>query len=156
MLALCQNYGFKTGITTANWSLAANNDYYEASDVICANLYPSMGAKGSNTTIDDINNAFEMADRIKKIKYYHDANPTKKIIVSEIGIQDYWIALQAPSYYKWNESDKVATDGEVPNLLLNGVFENLNKSYIEEVWWWFDLYYTPTKATCLKYLKGGE
>ena len=156
VLALCQNYGFKTGITTAGWSLAANNDYYEASDVICANLYPSMGKKGSNTTIDDINNAFEMEDRIKKIKYYHDANPTKKLIVSEIGIQDYWIALQAPSYYSWNESDKVATNGEAPNLLLNGVFENLNKSYIEEVWWWFDLYYTPTKATCLKYLNGGE
>ena len=152
----CKSYNFQVGISTAGWSLPNTNDFYEASDVIFANLYPSMGRKGDCTTDEDIDNGFAMAERIKKIKYIKDLYPSKKMIIAEIGVQDYWVALQSPGHYAWASEDMVATDGRAPNLLLKGIFNNLNKEYIDEIWWWYDICFEATKKTTLHYLKGAE
>ena len=154
IIAYCQSYGYKVGISTKSWSLPLSNDFYNASDVIFPNLYPSLGTRRDKTTHDDVINALQQADRIQKIRRCKELNPSKPIIVNEIGVQDYWIALQAPETYSWNSKDMTATNGAAPNKLLTGIFETLNKDYIEEVWWWYDLYYDTTKSTCLKYLKG--
>ena len=154
IISLCQSYGFKTGISTKGWSLPLNNDFYNASDVIFPNLYPTISAKKEKTTEEDVINALQQAYRIQNIIRCKEKNPRKPIIVNEIGVQDYWIALQSPENYVWDSSDMVSTDGEAPNLLMNGIFEVLNKSYIAEVWWWYDIYFEPTKKTCLRYLKG--
>lgn len=154
IISLCQSYGFKTGISTKGWSLPLNNDFYNASDVIFPNLYPTISAKKEKTTEEDVINALQQADRIQNIRRCREENPSKPIIINEMGVQDYWIALQSPENYVWNSSDMVSTGGEAPNLLINGIFEVLNKSYIAEVWWWYDIYFEPTKKTCLRYLKG--
>ena len=154
IIQLCQSYGFKTGISTTGWSLPLNNDFYDASDVIFPNLYPSMGKRGKYTKNKDIINAFQQADRMRKLEQCHLLNPDKPIIVNEIGVQDYWIALQAPSAFTWEDEDKVPTNGQAGALLMYGVFEMFNKDYIKEVWWWFDIYFEPTKKLCQKYLKG--
>ena len=154
IIAYCQSYGYKVGISTKGWSLPLSNDFYNASDVIFPNLYPSLGTRRDKTTHDDVINALQQADRIQKIRRCKELNPSKPIIVNEIGVQDYWIALQAPETYSWNSEDMTATNGAAPNKLLTGIFETLNKDYIEEVWWWYHLYYDTTKSTCLKYLKG--
>lgn len=152
----CKSYGFKVGISTTSWSLPLQNDFYEASDVIFPNLYPPIGLKGENTTEEDAYNAFQQADRIQKIIKCKELNPTKEIIINEIGMNDYWCALQAPSYFNWQESDKISTNGEAPAIMLKTIFEMLNKDYITEIWWWFDIYFEPTKKLTLKYLKGVE
>ena len=71
-----------------------------------------------------------------------------------MGTNDYWECLAAPS--SWNVTGASKTGGHAVDTYITAMMEFFirNNVDIEELWWWYDLYYAPVKETLLNYLGG--
>ncbi|MFL0167641.1 hypothetical protein [Candidatus Clostridium helianthi] len=151
--------GYKTGISPGgiNDAFSISDSILEACDIMCLNYYPSVGNKGSLTTLREVEEAIVSGGINEFINMVKLKFPNKPIIISETGLMDYWKSLEFPSWYNFEESDKIKTNGKVISLYLQGLFNALNDLDISEVWWWFNLYnsYESVINTFDEYLKGG-
>ena len=155
-LDLVKAGGYLTGVTCAGFLNFYNikKSVIYNSDKIFVNTYPRVSSKKEKTKlIDALNgwNSNNIKEHIDKVKSMF---PSKNIVISECGVQDYWIALTSPETFTWREEDKTPTNGEAPNMFLLGLINTLNDEDVERVWWWYDLKWDVTKKTLNYYLKG--
>lgn len=155
-LDLVKAEGYLTGVTCAGFLNFYNikKSVIYNSDKIFVNTYPRVSSKKEKTKLIDVlngwnsNNIKEHIDKVKSIY------PSKNIVISECGVQDYWISLTSPETFSWNDADKIPTNGESPNMFLLGLINTLKDEDVERVWWWYDLKWDVTKKTLNYYLKG--
>ena len=155
-LSIAKSNGYSTGVTSAGFTnfYKIKESVINNSDKIFVNTYPYVSSKKDNTTIEDVVNGWKCNYDVEHIKKIKKMYPTKQIIISECGVQDYWDALIVPSYWQWVNLDLTKTNGLAPSYYLTGLFETLNINEIESVWWWYDLEWNTTKEVCNFYLKG--
>lgn len=153
---IAKTNGFKTGVTTAGYenNLLVIPDIIANSDVICSNTYVSISNKMEKTTLEDGIIAWEQNGVNQWIQKMREKYPDKDIILSESGVQDYWVSLNSPSKWDWDELLKVATNGKATTIYLQGLLETMNSEDISHVWWWYDLYFYNIKNILNYQLKG--
>ena len=157
-LNIVKSAGYTTGLSMAgfNSNLQLSDDVIKNLDTFYINVYPGISGFGKYITKQEAIEAFEQCDIdlwIEKIKKQY---PNKKIVISEMGVDDYWENLAAPSSWFINGTSK--TGGYAVDTYITAMLEFfINKNVdIEELWWWYDLYYEPVKRTLLNYLGGGR
>ena len=155
-LNIVKNAGYTTGLSMAgfNSNLQLSDEVIQNLDTFYINVYPGISGFGKYMTKQEAIEAFEQCDVdlwIEKIKKQY---PNKKIVISEMGVDDYWENLAAPSTWYVNGTSK--TGGYAVDTYITAMLEFfINKHVdIEELWWWYDLYYEPVKETLLNYLGG--
>ena len=155
-LELAKAGGYLTGVTCAGFPNFYNikKSVIYNSDKIFVNTYPRVSSKKEKTKLIDVLNGWNSNNVVEHIDKVKSLFPSKKIVISECGVQDYWIALTSPETFSWNDADKIPTDGEAPNMFLLGLINTLKDEDVERVWWWYDLKWDVTKKTLNYYLKG--
>ena len=155
-LSIVKSAGYATGLSMAgfNTNLQLSNEVIKNLDTFYINVYPGISGFGKYITKQEAIEAFEQCDVdlwIEKIKKQY---PDKKIVISEMGTDDYWENLAAPSTWYINGTSK--TGGHAVDTYITAMMEFFtNKNVdIEELWWWYNLYYEPVKETLLNYLGG--
>lgn len=154
LMSSIKNKGFKTGITNAGFiDLLFNttDEIKEQVDVYFINFYPTISNKKQYTTVNEAIVGFESSGvlpLIEKVK-----REGKPIIISECGIQDYWESLSQPE--KWDWVNPTVSNGEVPYLFMNAVFNVLNLDILDEFWWFYSANYPTVKKLLEEYI-GGE
>lgn len=138
-----KNMGFECGISISNITgifdminyqpeLANNLDFFSA------NQYPNIGFYGKNTSQKDVINRFnDYAEMLKTIKVLY---PNKKIILSEIGVQDVWEALINPADWELEKTGE-NTQGEIINLYFDGFVKSDLFKLLDEIWLWYTEYF---------------
>lgn len=167
-LDLSRTLGYKTGITHSNYELQTytsttktkgiedgSSDIWQHVDYLLFNMYPQVSREGEMIEAEDVINSFKNAKMLYPYFRIKKNNPNLKLIISEIGVQDYYIALSYPAYYRWG-SDAIPQGGYVQSLYLTGIFETLNKSFIESVWWYYDLNNIGYSDKVIKHYVRGE
>ncbi len=155
-LNIVKSAGYTTGLSMAgfNSNLQLSDEVIQNLDTFYINVYPGISGFGGYMTKQEAIEAFEQCDVdlwIEKIKKQY---PNKKIVISEMGVDDYWENLAAPSTWQVNGTSK--TGGYAVDTYITAMLEFFinNNVDIEELWWWYDLYYEPVKETLLNYLGG--
>ena len=155
-LNIVKSAGYTTGLSMAgfNSNLELPDAVIQNIDTFYINVYPGISGFGSYITKSEAIEAFKQCDIdlwIEKTKKMH---PDKKIVISEMGTDDYWENLAAPS--SWQVSGTSKTGGHAVDTYITAMMEFfINKHVdIEELWWWYNLYYEPVKETLLNYLGG--
>lgn len=154
-IAIPKVYGFKVGLSTMNYLECVNlsSAIKNAVDGFFVNAYPTVSYNRNKSTVEEAVNAWDttiLGFRQLKIEY-----PTKFIVMSETGCQDYWEALSSPGKHDWNTvSGTMRSYGEAPNLFLISLFESDVKHYVEKVvYWYYDaIHYENAKKTILHYI----
>ena len=155
-LNLVKNAGYSTGITmagfTSNQKLA--DAVIQNIDTFYINVYPGISGSGSYITKQEAIESFNQCDIDLWIGKLKKKYPNKKVIISEMGTNDYWECLAAPS--SWDVTGATKTGGYAVDTYITAMMEFFinNNVEIEELWWWYDLYYEPVKKTLLNYLGG--
>lgn len=156
-LNLVKNAGYSTGITMAGFT--SNQKLADAVikniDTFYINVYPGISGSGAYITKQEAIEAFKQCDIDLWVEKLRKKYPDKKVIISEMGTNDYWECLAAPS--SWDVTGATKTGGYAVDTYITAMMEFFikNNTDIEELWWWYDLYYAPVKETLLNYL-GGE
>ena len=157
-LNIVKSAGYTTGLSMAgfNSNLQLSDEVIQNLDTFYINVYPGISGFGSYMTKQEAIEAFEQCDVdlwIEKVKKQY---PNKKIVISEMGVDDYWENLAAPSTWQVNGTSK--TGGYAVDTYITAMLEFFinNNVDIEELWWWYDLYYEPVKETLLNYLGGNR
>ena len=127
--------GFEVGISyagpeQANMSIQNYPDVVELLDFVGINFYPSCGAYGNETTVDDVSNSFNNCN----LSLFQN----KKIILTESGIRPYPIYFSAPAYWGY---DGDLPDYNVTTTFLEGLYNSKWNNIATEYWTWF----TPTE-----------
>ena len=73
------------------------------------------------------------------INYLKEKYPSKEVIFSETGVQDYWEALAKPEYFNW--VTKTPANGKAQDIYLYGLLEVCNNEYIDGICWWYNFAY---------------
>ena len=155
-LNLVKKAGYSTGITmagfTSNQKLA--DAVIQNIDTFYINVYPGISGSGKYITKQEAIEAFNQSDVDLWIAKLKKDYPNKKVIISEMGTNDYWECLAAPS--SWQVTGATKTGGYAVDTYITAMMEFFirNNVEIEELWWWYDLYYEPVKETLLNYLGG--
>ena len=157
-LNIVKSAGYTTGLSMAgfNSNIQLSDEVIQNLDTFYINVYPGISGFGGYMTKQEAIEAFEQCDVdlwIEKIKKQY---PNKKIVISEMGVDDYWENLAAPSTWQVNGTSK--TGGYAVDTYITAMLEFFinNNVDIEELWWWYDLYYEPVKETLLNYLGGNR
>ena len=157
-LNIVKSAGYTTGLSMAgfNSNLQLSDEVIQNLDTFYINVYPGISGFGGYMTKHEAIEAFEQCDIdlwIEKVKKQY---PNKKIVISEMGVDDYWENLAAPSTWQVNGTSK--TGGYAVDTYITAMLEFFinNNVDIEELWWWYDLYYEPVKETLLNYLGGNR
>ena len=155
-LNIVKNAGYATGLSMAGFNSNQNlpDAVIKNLDTFYINVYPGISGFGKYMTKQEAIEAFEQCDVdlwIEKVKKQY---PDKKIVISEMGVDDYWENFAAPSTWYINGASK--TGGHAVDTYITAMMEFfINKNVdIEELWWWYNLYYEPVKETLLNYLGG--
>ena len=155
-LNIVKSAGYTTGLSMAgfNTNLQLSNEVIENLDTFYINVYPGISGSGKYITKLEAIEAFNQCDVDLWIVKLKKDYPNKKIVISEIGTNDYWESLACPS--SWQVSGNSKTGGYAVDTYITAMMEFfINKNVeIEELWWWYDLYYEPVKETLLNYLGG--
>lgn len=155
-LNIVKNAGYSTGLTmagfTSNQKLA--DAVIQNIDTFYINVYPGISGSGSYITKQEAIEAFSQCDIDLWIEKLKKKYPNKKVVISEMGTNDYWECLAAPS--SWDVTGATKTGGYAVDTYITAMMEFFirNNVDIEELWWWYDLYYAPVKETLLNYLGG--
>jgi hypothetical protein len=151
--------GYKVGITTRN----VDTEWFNMPsgiatilDYIGINFYPILTNKGNNSTYSDCLNGWLSQTFMDKVKYLVDTYPNAKFIVSECGVQDYYVALSKPENYSWNSEDMVLQNGLVQSMFMLGLFEYLNSEMIAQVWWWYGITNNANTNKLINHYIGGN
>ena len=155
-LNIVKSAGYTTGLSMAgfNTNLQLSNAVIENLDTFYINVYPGISGSGKYITKLEAIEAFNQCDVDLWIVKLKKDYPNKKIVISEIGTNDYWESLACPS--SWQVSGTSKTGGYAVDTYITAMMEFfINKNVdIEELWWWYNLYYEPVKDTLLNYLGG--
>ena len=155
-LNIVKSAGYTTGLSMAgfNTNLQLSNAVIQNLDTFYINVYPGISGSGKYITKLEAIEAFNQCDVDLWIVKLKKDYPNKKIVISEIGTNDYWESLACPS--SWQVSGTSKTGGYAVDTYITAMLEFfINKNVeIEELWWWYDLYYEPVKETLLNYLGG--
>lgn len=156
-LAIPKSFGFKSGLSTMNplESIALSTNIKNNIDGFFLNCYPSVSYNLQNTSVNDCIRGWD--NIILAIKQLKADYPTKPIIITETGTQDYYEALSNPGKADWNTKGYTKTNGKASDLFLKGMFQSDLQQYVEKVvYWYYDsLYYDTPKATIKEYLRMG-
>ena len=157
-LSIVKSAGYATGLSMAgfNSNLELPDAVIQNIDTFYINVYPGISGFGKYITKQEAIEAFEQCDVDLWIEKTKKLYPDKKIVISEMGTDDYWENLAAPSTWYVNGTSK--TGGHAVDTYITAMMEFfINKHVdIEELWWWYNLYYEPVKYTLLNYLGGGR
>ena len=155
-LNIVKSAGYTTGLSMAgfNTNLKLSDEVIQNLDTFYINVYPGISGSGKYITKLEAIEAFNQCDVDLWIVKLKKDYPNKKIVISEIGTNDYWESLACPS--SWQVSGTSKTGGYAVDTYITAMMEFfINKNVeIEELWWWYDLYYEPVKETLLNYLGG--
>ena len=155
-LNIVKSAGYTTGLSMAgfNTNLKLSDAVIQNLDTFYINVYPGISGSGKYITKLEAIEAFNQCDVDLWIVKLKKDYPNKKIVISEIGTNDYWESLACPS--SWQVSGNSKTGGYAVDTYITAMMEFfINKNVeIEELWWWYDLYYEPVKETLLNYLGG--
>ena len=155
-LNIVKSAGYTTGLSMAgfNTNLKLSDEVIQNLDTFYINVYPGISGSGKYITKLEAIEAFNQCDVDLWIVKLKKDYPNKKIVISEIGTNDYWESLACPS--SWQVSGNSKTGGYAVDTYITAMMEFfINKNIdIEELWWWYDLYYEPVKETLLNYLGG--
>ena len=134
VINLCRNYGYKVSISTAGAeeSFIMSSDIHHSLDAISVNYYQHISAKNSIKNIDGFN-SWKGSSLLHFAHYFKNKYRNKEFIVSETGVNDYKEALISPETSFGTERN----NGVYQDIYLNGVFNCLNNSSVDRVWWWF-------------------
>ena len=99
-------------------------------DWIGCNLYPTIGAYGNLTGVDDVITAFDEA----MDSLYLIAQLGKPIIITETGIRPYPQYFASPSNYGFDDSTN--GDYSVFTRYFEGVYRSKVRTVAKEVWDW--------------------
>jgi hypothetical protein len=138
-IQLAQSLGYKSGITTAGIeeSFLLFDGILSVADVMLANCYPFITGKKNAVTMQDGVMGWQSQTILRYIKGIKYKYPNLKFIISESGMQDYYVALTQPSNFSWDSADMVETGGQAQSIYLIGLLEYLNNDVISEIWWWY-------------------
>ena len=130
-----KTYGYKVGISYENdvhIAMGYNNQQglMQSLDWIGCNLYPTIGAYGNLTGVDDVITAFDEA----MDSLYLIAQLGKPIIITETGIRPYPQYFASPSNYGFDDSTN--GDYSVFTRYFEGVYRSKVKTVAKEVWDW--------------------
>ena len=157
-LSIVKSAGYATGLSMAgfNSNLELPDAVIQNIDTFYINVYPGISGFGKYITKQEAIEAFEQCDVDLWVEKTKKMYPDKKIVISEMGTDDYWENLAAPSTWYINGTSK--TGGHAVDTYITAMMEFfINKNVdIEELWWWYNLYYEPVKDTLLNYLGGGR
>lgn len=155
-LNIVKSAGYATGLSMAgfNSNLELSDAVIQNIDTFYINSYPGISGFGGYITKSEAIEAFKQCDVDLWIEKTKKKYPDKKIVISEMGTDDYWENLAAPSSWQVNGTSK--TGGHAVDTYITAMMEFfINKHVdIEELWWWYNLYYEPVKETLLNYLGG--
>ena len=155
-LNIVKSAGYTTGLSMAgfNSNLQLSEEVIQNLDTFYINVYPGISGSGKYITKLEAIEAFNQCDVDLWIVKLKKDYPNKKIVISEMGTNDYWESLACPS--SWQVSGTSKTGGYAVDTYITAMMEFfINKNVeIEELWWWYDLYYEPVKETLLNYLGG--
>ena len=157
-LNIVKSAGYTTGISMAgfNSNLQLSDAVIKNLDTFYINVYPGISGFGKYMTKQEAIEAFNQSDVDLWIAKLKKDYPNKKIVISEMGTNDYWECLASPS--SWQVTGASKTGGYAVDTYITAMMEFFirNNIEIEELWWWYDLYYEPVKETLLNYLGGGR
>lgn len=127
--------GYKVSINanSRNTILINKADYpqmFETYDFISCNMYPSISAKGRNTTLQDCKNAWESETRFNGL-----LSNQKKFILTETGMRPYWNYFASPARYEYDYEYEYDINAQL--LYLEGVFSSAINDLASEIWLWF-------------------
>ena len=140
VLNIVKNNGFECSISTegGNAMICMDETIINNLDFFAINTYPRLSYKMEKTTLEDCIYAWNNCFELYCFKEMKRRFPNKKIIMSETGCGDYWIALANPGNWR-TSSEWVKTNGLAPSLMLEGLFNSeFNLNLIDEVWWYYD------------------
>lgn len=130
-----KTYGYKVGISYENdvhiaMGYSNQRGLMQSLDWIGCNLYPTIGAYGNLTGVDDVITAFDEA----MDSLYLIAQLGKPIIITETGIRPYPQYFASPSNYGFDDSTN--GDYSVFTRYFEGVYRSKVKTVAKEVWDW--------------------
>lgn len=147
--------GYKVGISYENDSHITLGYSYqrglmESLDWIGCNLYPTVGAYGELTGVDDVKSAFDDAmDSLYMVQQLG-----KPILITEIGIRPYAQYFGSPSNYGYDNS--IDGDYTVFTRYFEGAFKSKIRSVASEIWDWhaYDNEHIPALAQLIRQARG--
>ena len=130
-----KTYGYKVGISYENdvhiaMGYSNQRGLMQSLDWIGCNLYPTIGAYGNLTGVDDVITAFDEA----MDSLYLIAQLGKPIIITETGIRPYPQYFASPSNYGFDDSTN--GDYSVFTRYFEGVYRSKVRTVAKEVWDW--------------------
>lgn len=151
-----KNKGFKVGVSTqgAEEMYVMEDEIKQALDILGINHYRYISSKKERTTYNDSFKSWNNSTVLKVMEYLKDKYPNKEIVMTESGVQDYWLALSKPENFIW--SDTTSTGGYAQSIYLYGLLLATNVDFIDSVWWWFNFSKKESEtAKLLRYFLGG-
>lgn len=148
-------YGYKVGISYENdvhitMGYSNQRGLMQSLDWIGCNLYPTIGAYGNLTGVDDVAGAFnETMDSL-----YLIAQLGKPIIITETGIRPYPQYFASPSNYGFDNS--LNGDNSIFTRYFKGVYTSKVRAIASEVWDWhmWDDQAMPAMAQLIREQRG--
>ena len=156
-LRRAKSLGFKAGITPAslNGWRKLSSDIVAELDFYSLNFYPSIGTKGLDTTVEEVEGVIYNTGILRWINECKRLDNNKEVIITETGCADYEVALLEPWIWTWGNGQDVANDGKIQALMMEGIFKTLASSKLDSLLWWFDLEGNESKKIVKRYI-GGE
>lgn len=132
--------GYSTGISTMGIknTLIMSEDILNTVDAFFGNTYPEISNKLENTSINDAVESINSNQCLRIFKYLKNKYE-KEVILSEIGVMDYWACLNDPGRWDWTNELKVPSNGITEKILLEGITKSdINSDLTNHVWWCYD------------------
>ena len=155
LITSIKELGYKVGISYENDShitlgYSCQHGLMESLDWIGCNLYPTVGAYGELTGVDDVKSAFDDAmDSLYMVQQLG-----KPILITEIGIRPYAQYFGSPSNYGYDNS--IDGDYTVFTRYFEGAFKSKIRSVASEIWDWhaYDNEHIPALAQLIRQARG--
>lgn len=155
LITSIKELGYKVGISYENDShitlgYSYQHGLMESLDWIGCNLYPTVGAYGELTGVDDVKSAFDDAmDSLYMVQQLG-----KPILITEIGIRPYAQYFGSPSNYGYDNS--IDGDYTVFTRYFEGAFKSKIRSVASEIWDWhaYDNEHIPALAQLIRQARG--
>lgn len=118
-----------------------HKDITDMLDFLCFNEYPIVGDYGKQTTEKDSYEIF--GNYINLLRYVRLYYPSKKILWSEIGVQNVYETFSNPANYEIvNKPNATPANGNVIPIYFKGLLENQDMiNLIDEICLWYTEYY---------------
>lgn len=118
-----------------------NPDITDVLDFLCFNDYPIIGDYGKATTEKDSVEVFGNYENL--IRYVKMKYPSKKLIWSEIGVQNAYESFSNPANYRIiNNPNATPSNGNTIPIYFGGLLNNQNMiNLIDEIALWYTEYY---------------